>query len=41
MRRTMIPLSILYQDERLVAIDKPAGMIVHPGANRRGRSGSR
>lgn len=27
----MIPLSILYQDERLVAIDKPAGMIVHPG----------
>lgn len=27
----MIPLRILYQDERLVAIDKPAGMIVHPG----------
>jgi tRNA pseudouridine65 synthase len=27
----MIPLHILYQDERLVAIDKPAGMIVHPG----------
>jgi tRNA pseudouridine65 synthase len=31
MRRPMTPLSILYQDERLVAIDKPAGMIVHPG----------
>ncbi len=31
MGRPMIPLSILYQDERLVAIDKPAGMIVHPG----------
>ena len=27
----MIPLRILYQDEHLVAIDKPAGMIVHPG----------
>ncbi len=26
-----IPLSILYEDEHLVAIDKPAGMIVHPG----------
>ena len=29
--RPMIPLRILYQDERLVAIDKPAGMIAHPG----------
>lgn len=27
----MSPLTILYQDEHLVAIDKPAGMIVHPG----------
>lgn len=27
----MVPLSILYQDEFLVAIDKPAGMIVHSG----------
>lgn len=25
------PLRILFQDEHLVAIDKPAGMIVHPG----------
>lgn len=27
----MTPLKILYQDEFLVAIDKPAGMLVHPG----------
>ncbi len=27
-----IPLSILYEDEHLVAVDKPAGMVVHPGA---------
>ncbi len=27
----MTPLEILYQDEFLVVIDKPAGMIVHPG----------
>ena len=27
----MRPLDLLYQDEFLVAIDKPAGMIVHPG----------
>ncbi len=27
----MTPLSILYHDDFLVAIDKPAGMIVHPG----------
>ena len=27
----MQPLGILYQDEHLVAIDKPAGMLVHPG----------
>lgn len=26
----MKPLNILYQDEFLVAIDKPAGMLVHP-----------
>ena len=32
----MIPLRILYQDERLVAIDKPAGMIVHPGRDPEG-----
>ena len=27
-----IPLSILYEDDNLVAIDKPAGMVVHAGA---------
>ncbi len=27
-----IPLSILYEDDDLVAIDKPAGMVVHAGA---------
>jgi len=27
-----IPLDILYEDEDLVAIHKPAGLIVHPGA---------
>lgn len=25
-----IPLSILYEDEHLIVIDKPAGMVVHP-----------
>jgi len=27
-----LPLTILYEDEDLVAIDKPAGMVVHAGA---------
>ena len=27
----MTPLHILFQDDHLIAIDKPAGMIVHPG----------
>jgi tRNA pseudouridine65 synthase len=27
----MLPLPILFEDEFLVAIDKPAGMLVHPG----------
>src|SRR5580692_7954556 len=27
-----IPLSVLYEDESVVAIDKPAGMVVHIGA---------
>jgi len=25
-----IPLTILYEDEQIVAVDKPAGMVVHP-----------
>ena len=27
-----IPLNILYEDEALMVIDKPAGMVVHPAA---------
>src|SRR3954452_7834500 len=27
-----IPLTILYEDEEVVVIDKPAGMVVHAGA---------
>lgn len=27
-----IPLSIVYEDEHLLVIDKPAGLVVHPGA---------
>lgn len=32
----MLPISILYQDDTIVAIDKPAGMIVHPGREAEG-----
>jgi 23S rRNA pseudouridine1911/1915/1917 synthase len=27
-----IPLTIVYEDEALIVIDKPAGLVVHPGA---------
>jgi len=27
-----IPLNIVYEDEALIVIDKPAGLVVHPGA---------
>ena len=27
-----LPLRIVYEDEHLVVLDKPAGMVVHPGA---------
>ncbi len=27
-----IPLDILYEDDQLVAVDKPVGLVVHPGA---------
>lgn len=30
-----IPLNILFEDEDLLVIDKPAGMVVHPGAGNR------
>lgn len=31
-----IPLSILYEDGHLVVVDKPAGLVVHPGAGNPG-----
>jgi 23S rRNA pseudouridine1911/1915/1917 synthase len=31
-----IPLDILYEDDRIVVVNKAAGMIVHPGAGNRG-----
>ncbi len=27
-----IPLSVVYEDDDLIVVDKPAGMVVHPGA---------
>lgn len=30
-----IPLDILYEDEHLLALNKPAGIVVHPGAGHR------
>jgi len=27
-----IPLSIVYEDDQLIVLDKPAGLVVHPGA---------
>jgi 23S rRNA pseudouridine1911/1915/1917 synthase len=27
-----MPLSVVYEDEHLIVIDKPAGLVVHPGA---------
>jgi 23S rRNA pseudouridine1911/1915/1917 synthase len=27
-----IPLSVLYEDDALIVVDKPAGMVIHPGA---------
>jgi 23S rRNA pseudouridine1911/1915/1917 synthase len=34
---TPMPLSILYEDASLIVINKPAGLIVHPGAGTRGK----
>jgi len=31
-RAQKIPLDILYEDEYLIAVNKPTGMVVHPGA---------
>ncbi len=30
-----IPIRILYQDPDIIVVDKPSGMVVHPGAGRR------
>lgn len=30
-----IPLSIVFEDDHLIVIDKPAGLVVHPGAGNR------
>lgn len=30
-----IPLAIVYEDDHLLVVDKPAGMVVHPGAGQR------
>lgn len=30
-----IPLDVVYEDDHLLVVDKPAGMVVHPGAGRR------
>ena len=27
-----IPVSVVFEDEHLVVVDKPAGLVVHPGA---------
>ena len=31
-----VPLSIVYEDDDVLVVDKPAGMVVHPGAGRSG-----
>ena len=35
-RPEAIPLDVLYQDSDIIVIDKPAGMVVHPGAGHEG-----
>ncbi len=35
-RPEAIPLDVVYEDDDLIVIDKPAGMVVHPGAGRSG-----
>ena len=33
-----IPLAIIFEDEHLIVVDKPAGMVVHPAAGNRDRT---
>ena len=35
-RAQELPLTVLYEDEHLLVIDKPAGVVVHPGAGNPG-----
>jgi 23S rRNA pseudouridine1911/1915/1917 synthase len=35
LEREDMPLTIAYQDEHLLVVDKPAGLVVHPGAGTR------
>jgi 23S rRNA pseudouridine1911/1915/1917 synthase len=37
-RAEAIPLSVVYEDEHMLVIDKPAGMPVHPGPGHSGRT---
>ncbi len=34
-RRTRVPLAVVYEDDDVVVVDKPAGLVVHPGAGHR------
>jgi len=36
LEREDMPLTIVYQDEHLLVVDKPAGVVVHPGTGTRG-----
>jgi 23S rRNA pseudouridine1911/1915/1917 synthase len=38
MRPESIPIDIVYEDADLIVIDKPAGLVVHPGAGNPGRT---
>ena len=34
-KKENIPINIIYEDEHLIAINKPSGLVVHPGAGNR------
>jgi 23S rRNA pseudouridine1911/1915/1917 synthase len=34
----VVPFQVRYEDEHLLVVDKPAGVVVHPGAGREGRT---
>ena len=37
-RPEAIPLEVLYQDREIIIVDKPSGLVVHPGAGRSDRT---